>query len=158
MAAANPAKPGSGSVPGGPVDPFLAFNFKLNIAGITEAHFLECSGLGVRIEPSSYIEAGNPVERWLPGRAHFDPVILKYGFTESREIWDWVTTVISPKPLLQKKDVQIIVLDADGVTNKVQWTLQNALPSAWRADPMATHRSGAAIHHLELVYENLLWQ
>ena len=39
-------------------DPYRAYNFKLDIAGVTEGHFTECSGLGVKIETIKYREAG----------------------------------------------------------------------------------------------------
>jgi phage tail-like protein len=143
----------AGNTPGAFVDPFLTFNFKLMITGITEAHFTQCSGLGVRIETTSYVEAGNPVERQIPGRARHDPVTLKYGFTQSQELWDWMMSAVNPP--VQRKDVQVIVLDADGITETVRWTLYNAWPSAWRAEPLDTNRSGVAIHEMELVYETL---
>lgn len=150
-AAAKAPKTQSANAPGTFIDPFLTFNFKLLIPGITEAHFTKCSGLGVQIDPISYIEGGSPIEHQIPGRAHYDPVTLEYGFTESTELWDWVISAL--KPPVARKNVQILVLDADGITEKVRWTLYNAWPSKWRAAPLNSMYSGVAFQTLELVYE-----
>ena len=40
------------------VDPYRAYNFKLQINGVNQGHFTECSGLGIKIEPVKYREAG----------------------------------------------------------------------------------------------------
>jgi phage tail-like protein len=153
-AAGKAPKAQSGSTPGVFVDPFRTFNFKLVILGITEAHFTRCSGLGVSVDAISYSEGGSPVEHQIPGKAHFEPVTLHYGHTQSRELLDWMLSAV--KQPVQRKNVQILVLDADGMTEKVRWTLYNAWPSAWRgAELNAMGPSNTAIHSLELRYENL---
>ncbi|SRR5258708_3903200 len=155
-AAGKAPKAQSGATPGVFVDPFRTFNFKLVILGITEAHFTQCSGLSIRVDPISYSEGGSPVEHQIPGRAHFDPVTLQFGFTQSRELWDWMMSVVKQQLPIQRKNVQILVLDADGITEKVRWTLYNAWPSAWRgAELNAMGPSQVAIHALELRYENV---
>ena len=54
------------------VDPYRAYNFKLDINGISEGHFTECSGLGVKIEPIRYREAGNnEIVRHIPGPVEY---------------------------------------------------------------------------------------
>jgi phage tail-like protein len=151
-AAAKAPKAQSGATPGTFIDPFLSFNFKLMILGITEAHFTQCTGLGVRIDPISYVEGGSPVEHQIPGRAHYDPVALEYGFTQSKELWDWMMSAV--KPPVQRKNVQILVLDADGITEKVRWTLYNAWPSEWHGAPLNSS-SNVAIHKMVLSYERL---
>lgn len=153
MAEAAAKAPKAQSGLGVSVDPFLTFNFRLIILGITEAHFTQCSGLGIRIDSISYVEGGSPVEHQIPGQAHHDPVTLQYGFTQSRELWDWMMSAV--KPPVQRKNVQILVLDADGITEKVRWTLYNAWPAVWRAAPLNSMSSGVAIHTLELVYDTL---
>lgn len=151
--AAKAPKAQSANTPGNFVDPFLSFNFKLIILGVMEARFTQCHGLGVSVDPISYIEGGSPVEHQIPGRVHYEPVTLEYGLTQSVELWNWLVSAM--KPPVQRKNVQILVLDADGMTEKVRWTLYNAWPSKWRGAPMNSMSSTVALHSLELVYENL---
>ena len=40
------------------VDPFRAYNFKLEILGITEGHFTECGGLEAKVDVISYRQGG----------------------------------------------------------------------------------------------------
>jgi phage tail-like protein len=152
-AAAKAPKTQSGATPGVFVDPFRGYNFRLVIMGITEAHFTECSGLGIRIDSISYVEGGSPVEHQIPGQAHFDPVTLQYGFTDSMELWEWVKSAV--KQPVQRKNVQILILDADGITEKKRFTLYNAWPVEWRAAPLNSMISRVAIHTLRVVHEGL---
>ena len=154
-AAEQPPNPTTSAQPGVTVDPFRAYNFKLLfIPGITEAHFTQVSGLGVRVDPIAYREGGNLSQvRYLPGRVDYAPVTLRYGLTQSRELWDWVQTGV--KGAVQRKTVSILLLDADGATEKVRWTLRNAWPSGWNGAPLDAMSSLVAIESLELVYETL---
>ncbi len=47
-----------GAQTGTRVDPYRAYNFKLEIQGVTEGHFTECSGLGVKVQAIAYREGG----------------------------------------------------------------------------------------------------
>jgi hypothetical protein len=53
-------------------DPYRAYNFKLEIQGVTEGHFTECGGLGVKVDVISYREGGNSqVIHRLPGQVSY---------------------------------------------------------------------------------------
>jgi len=66
-AAAKAPKTQSPNAPGTFVDPCRGFYFKLIILGITEAHFTQCSGVEIKIDPISYVEGGSDVEHQIPG-------------------------------------------------------------------------------------------
>src|SRR5215204_3744464 len=92
-AAAPPAPPAAsaaGAQPGAPADPYRAYNFKLIIQGVGQGHFTECTGLGVKIDTIQYREGGeHQVVRKLPGRVDYCDVTLRYGLTDSPELWQW---------------------------------------------------------------------
>jgi hypothetical protein len=56
---------------------------------------------------------------------------------------------------VQRKNVSIIVLDADGVTEVTRWDLIGAWPSEWRGAPLDTLQREVAIERLTLVFESL---
>ena len=143
----------SGAAPGTTVDPYRAYYFKLIILGVTQASFTQCSGFGIRIDPISYVAGGDVVEHKLPGRVHYEEVTLQYGLTDSLELWQWMESAV--KGTVQRKNVQIVLLDADGITEKVRWSLSNAWPCAWHGAPLNTMSSVIAIEALELAYETL---
>src|SRR5688572_27307770 len=106
MAEAAPAAAGS------LIDPYRAYNFKLQIQGVTEGHFTEVSGLGARIHVLSYREGGvSQVVRRLPGRIEYGDVTLRYGLTQSAELWGWFITGL--KGTVERRNVSILMLDPD---------------------------------------------
>ena len=59
------------------------------------------------------------------------------------------------KGKVERKDVHIVMLDADGVGEKMRWSLGKAWPSAWRAAPLDALGRDVAIEELTLVYESI---
>ena len=136
------------------VDPYRAYNFKLLIQDVTEGHFTECTGLGVRVEAIEYREAGNnQVVRKIPGQVKYSDVTLRYGLTSSRELWEWLVTAL--KGQVERKNVSIVMIDPDGVTEVMRWNLISAWPSEWRGAPLDAMDREVAIESLTLVYETL---
>ena len=146
----------SANAPGTFVDPILSFNFRLMIPGVMEARFKECTGLEVTVDAIMYTEGGSAVEHQIPGRVRYGPVKLEYGLTQSVELWNWLSSAM--KPPVQRRNVQILMLDADGMTEKVRWTLYNAWPCSWQVKPLDSASSTVAMLSLELRYENLVQQ
>ena len=144
----------NGSQPGASVDPYRAYNFKLEIQGVTEGHFTECSGMGVEVEVIRYREGGeNTVVRRLPGRVEYADITLRYGLTSSKDLWSWFMTAVQGK--VERRHVSVVMLDADGSTEVLRWNLVNAWPSAWRGAMLDALGSEAAIESLTLVFETL---
>jgi phage tail-like protein len=59
---------------------------------------------------------------------------------------------------VQRKDVQILILDADGITEKVRFTLRKAWPCKFKAAELNAMASGVAILELDLCHEELVRQ
>src|SRR6266704_5223722 len=63
------------------VDPYKNFRFLVEIEGITQAGFSECSGFGSEVEVIEYREGGEPTAvRKLPGRAKYPNITLRWAF------------------------------------------------------------------------------
>ena len=140
----------------GVVDPYRSYNFKLDAQGVTEAHFTECSGMGIKVDAIEYREAGNnQVVRKLPGQVHYGEITLRYGLTDSKQLWDWL--MASAKGKVERRNVSIIMLGADGAdtTPGLQWNLTQAWPSEWRGAKLDALGREAAIETLTLVYDTL---
>jgi phage tail-like protein len=139
---------------GAPVDPYRSYNFKLEIQGITQGHFTACNGLDIRVEPIRYREGGaNEVVRVLPGPVEYGDITLSYGLTASHDLWDWLMTAVKGK--VRRKNVSILLLDADGATEVMRWNLINAWPSHWQGTMLDTLSREVAIESLTLVFETL---
>lgn len=135
-------------------DPYRAYNFKLIIQGVTEGHFTECIGLGVKVEAIKYREGGNnQVVRRIPGRVEYDDVTLRYGLTDSRDLWDWLMTAVNGE--VERKNVSVAMLGPEGSEEVLRWDLINAWPSEWRGAPLDALSHEMAIESLVLVFDRL---
>ena len=95
------------------VDPYRGFNFLVEIDGITQAGFQECSGLDASTDPVDYREGADPKHvRKLTGLNKYSPITLKRGITDSDELWKWRKTVIDGK--VERRNGSIVLLDEAG--------------------------------------------
>ena len=135
----------------GRVDPYKGFRFIVEIAGIQQAGFTECSGLGSQVEVVEYREGNEPNQvRKLPGRVIYPDIVLKWGVTDSRELYDWHLAVINGN--LQRKNGSIVLLDDQG-QEKVRWNFEDAWPSKWEGPSLDGRSSEVAIESLTLTCE-----
>lgn len=135
-------------------DPYRAYNYKLDIAGLVEGHFTECSGLGAKVTPIKYREAGNnQIVRHIPGRVDYAAVTLRYGLTSSRALWDWMLTAIQGR--VERRNVSIIMLDSEGANEVLRWNLVDAWPVEWSGAPLDAMSNEIAIQSLTLVFDSL---
>lgn len=135
-------------------DPYRSYNFKLEIGGVAEGHFTECSGLGVKIEPIAYREAGNhQLVRHIPGPVDYTAVTLKYGLTKSPELWEWLMK--SAEGNVERRNVSIVLLDSRGDNEVMRWSLVDAWPSEWQGAALNASEKTLAIETLTLVFDRL---
>lgn len=135
------------------VDPYKNFRFLVEIDGLAQAGFSECSGFGSRVEVIEYRESGEPATvRKLPGRVTYPDITLKWGVTDSRELYDWHRAVVQGQ--IQRKGCSIILLDDSG-QEKVRWNLVNAWPSKWDGPAFNATGSDVAIETLTITCEGV---
>lgn len=120
------------------VDPYKNFRFLVEIEGIVQAGFSECSGFGSNVEVIEYREGGDSTTvRKLPGKTTYTDVMLKWGLTNSRDLYDWHRQVIDGQ--ISRRNGSIIILDDTG-TEVVRWNFFNAWPSKF--DPVDLNAKG----------------
>ena len=152
-AATPPEAPAAAAQPGVWIDPYRAYNFKLVIQGVTMGHFVECTGLGVRVAALRYQEGGGHVVHRIPGPVDYGDVTLRYGLTSSTELWTWFMTGVEGH--VERRNVSVLMLDTDDVTEALRWDLINAWPSEWRGAPLDALGREVAIESMTLVFESL---
>ena len=135
------------------VDPYRNFSFLIEIDGITQAGFSDCSGFGSSTDPIEYREGGeNKTVRKLPGLTKHTNVTLKWGLTDSKELYNWYRDVVNGK--IQRKNGSIIVLDLEG-NEKVRWNFFNGWPTKWDGPDFTAKGNDVAIETLEIVHEGI---
>ena len=134
-------------------DPYMNYNFLVEIDGITAAGFQECSGLESSTETVEYREGGeNSTSRKLPGRTTFGDIVLKRGITDSEELWDWRKSVINGS--IQRKSGSIILLDQERNEAR-RWNFHSAWPSKWEGPSLDAKANDVAIETLTITHESL---
>lgn len=152
--AENPPPQEGGAQPGTLVDPFRAYNFKLDINGVSEGHFTECLNLEMKVAALRYREGGaGPVVRRLAGPVSYGDVTLRYGLTTSRDLWNWFMESVNGTP--RRQNVSILMTGPDGITEVLRWNLVDAWPSEWRGAPLDALGQMVAIESLTLVFESM---
>jgi phage tail-like protein len=135
-------------------DPYRNFNFVVEIDGIKQAGFSDCSGFGASTDPIEYREGGeNTTVRKMPGVTKYPNISLKWGITDSRELYDWYRDIVKGKVI--RKTGSIVLYDVDGVTEKVRWNFFNAWPAKWDGPDFSAKGNDIAIETLELAHEGI---
>ena len=135
------------------VDPYRSFNFLVEIDGITQAGFQECSGLDSQTASIDFRLGDDPMHvRKLTGLNTFSAISLKRGVTDSDELWRWRLTVVDGKP--ERRNGSIVLLDDKGA-EKVRWNFSNAWPSKWTGPSFNSTGNSIAVETLEITHEEL---
>lgn len=135
------------------VDPWRNFNFMVELDGITQAGFAECSGFGSTTEPVDYNEGGlNRFGHKFVGRTKQNNLTLKWGLTSSRQLYDWYQAVVNGN--IQRKNGSIIMLDLEG-QEQLRWNFFNAWPTKWDGPDFNAKNNEVAIETLEIAHEGI---
>jgi phage tail-like protein len=134
-------------------DPYSNSRFLVEIDGIVQAGFTEASGFGSTVEVVEYREGGDAATvRKLPGRVTYPDITLRWGLTDSRELYDWHVSAINGR--IERKNGSIILLDSTG-QEKVRWNFFGAWPSRWDGADFNARSNDAAIETLTVTCERL---
>jgi phage tail-like protein len=138
---------------GSRTDPFRAFNFLVEIDGITRAAFRECSGLDSSQNAIDYREGGDALHmRKLPGLNTYSNITLKWGITTDTEFWDWRKKAADGK--IERKNGSIILLDETGA-EKIRWNFSDGWPTKWTGPTYNATGNEVAIETIEIVHEGI---
>ena len=135
------------------VYPYITSLFNVEIEGIQEAFFKECSGLEAETEILSYEEGGvNDYIHKLPGRTKYKNVVLKRGVTDSGWLWEWYQKVIRGK--IERKNISIVMFNSAGEEVK-RWSFDRAYPVKWSGSDLKSDENAIAIETLEITHEGM---
>ncbi|HWQ14143.1 MAG TPA: phage tail protein [Roseiflexaceae bacterium] len=129
---------------------YSTYRFWVEIEGINEAAFSECSGLQVETEVFEWEEGGlNTYKHRLPVRTRFSNLTLKRGIA-SAELWKWYDGVIQGARI-QRRNLSVVLYGYDGMP-QVRWDVVQAFPVKWVGPTLKTGAGEAAVETLELAH------
>jgi phage tail-like protein len=137
---------------GASADPYKNFNFRVEIDGMVEAGFSDCTGLESEVSVIEYRLGSDPFTRKLVGRPRFGNITLKRGVTVTHELQDWHKKIL--EGINDRRNVVITLLD-DERKDVVRWVVRNAFPRKWQGPDLRANGNEVAIESLELCCDQI---
>jgi phage tail-like protein len=133
---------------------YPACRFYVLIDGVTQAVFVEVSGLQMETEVMDYAEGGNNgfIHR-LPGRTRVGTVTLKRGMTGSNELLQWYLKIAAGK--IDRRHLSVVQYDVAG-TELLRWNFDQAYPIRWIGPHFQAEGATVAIETVELAHAGLI--
>jgi phage tail-like protein len=134
---------------------FRAFQFLVEIDGISQARFQEVGGLDATTDVIEYREGGDNLgTRKLPGQTKHSNLSLKRGYTADTQLWKWYEDVMTGRTEAIRRNVSVIQLDMAG-QEVLRWNLYQAFPIKYTAPAFNAKGNDLAIETLEIAYERI---
>jgi phage tail-like protein len=140
-------------------DPYRNFRYRLEIDGITQAGFSEATVPDTTVDVIEYREGNEPnpaTVRKLTGLTKYGNLSLKWGITDSMELYNWHKDVTLGKIESDKlrKNISVIVIDEEG-NDKSRWNFVQAWPTKYDAPDLTAKGNDVSIETLEIVHEGM---
>ena len=144
-------------MPGERKDPFKNFRFLVEIDGIVQAGFREVTIPDSTTDVVEYREGNEKTitPRKLPGLTKYGNLTLKWGVTDSLELYNWRRLVETGQIEKARRNLAVIVLDDEG-NPAARWEFFNAWPSKYDAPDLNATANEVAIETLEIVHEGMV--
>lgn len=128
----------------------------MEIDGIVQAGFSECTIPESSTEPTEYREGADPpTVRKLSSLNTYGDLTLRWGTTpESTELFEWRKAVEQGQLDEARRNVAVLVLDEEGEPG-ARWEFRDAWPRQYDAPDLDATGSGVAIESLEIAHEGM---
>lgn len=136
------------------LDPYMPFNFLVEIDGLLTGGFHEVQGLESSIEVKSHPEGGqNGYIHQLPGRAQYPNLVLSRGLTDLETLYNWYDS--AARGVILRRNMTIMVLDYRRLP-AMWWDVRDAFPVRWRGPTFNASSSGeVAVESIEIVHRGI---
>ena len=139
----------------GPLDPAPEYKFYVEIDGLVEGSFAECSGFRAEREILSYKEGGvNSYVHKLPGRVSYGDITLRKGVMFSIEFWEWFETGMADGAI-KSRDMTIIQYSSYFNLPARWYNIIKAYPVSWEASSLRADSNQVAMESLTLTFETI---
>lgn len=141
-------------MPGIRIDPYLAFNFNVEIEGLIVGGFSEVTGLQVETVVETYREGGlNEYEHKFSGLSRYPSnLILKHGLSDVDFMWSWHNSV--RQNIFLRRNGTIFLMSTSGEP-KAAWNFQGAYPVKWTGPELRAESNTVAFESIELVHRGI---
>ena len=137
-----------------PTDPYGNFRFAIEMDGVVQAAFMQCSGLEASIDVVEVRHGSDRVggSRKLPGRVRYANLVLRRGFTASDDLWNWFKAAADGA--VQRRNGVVIVYDEER-NEAARYLFLDAWPCRWKSLELDAGASAPLIEEIEIAVERI---
>lgn len=138
-------------------DPLVGFHYGIEVQGVVNGYFTECSGIGSEhelIEHKIVDDKGRESIQKIPGRLKWQDITLKRGITSNMDIWDWRDQIVQGQVEDARKNGSIVMFDQAG-DEVARWNFENAWPLKVSGPSMKADSNEFGIEELVITHEGL---
>jgi len=136
------------------IDPYVNFNFLVEIDGIVQGSFMECGGIESVTEVIETREGGdNTTVSKRPGKTTYSDITLKRGLTNSAELHQWRQQIIDGT--IDRRNGSIVIYDLANKVEVVRWNFIRAWPTKWDGPALNASGKEIAVETLVLAHEGI---
>ena len=137
----------------GRTDPYRNFRFRVEIGGITQAGFNEVTFGDTSVEIQDYREGTDPTHpRKLSGQTKYGNITLKWGITDSMDLYNWHKDILEKGAEGNRKNIAIILINEAG-DDKARWDVENAWPVKYDPPDFNAKGNDIGIETMDIVHE-----
>ena len=134
---------------------YRAFQFLVEIDGVTNARFQEVGGLDATIDVTEYREGGDLLgSRKFPGQTKHSNLSLKRGYTDDATLYTWFEDVMTGRTEKIRRNISVVQIDMAG-QEVFRWNLFQAFPVKYTAPAFNAKGNDLSIETLEVAYERI---
>ncbi|MHC2842890.1 phage tail protein [Bradyrhizobium diazoefficiens] len=134
---------------------YRAFQFLVEIDGVSNARFQEVGGLDATIDTVEYREGGDILgTRKFPGQTKHSNLSLKRGYTDDTQLYKWFEDVMTGRTEKIRRNISVIQIDMAG-QEVLRWNLFQAFPVKYTAPGFNAKGNDLSIETLEVAYERI---
>lgn len=135
--------------------PLGKFRFKVEIDGLTLAHFQSITGLQHEIEAVEFQEGGlNERMHKLPGQGRYPNLVLKVGYVNSELLEGWHTGFSQNPKGVRRKNGSIILCNDDGTPVR-RWNFFEAWPVKWEGPQLESSANDILVESVEIAHHGI---
>ncbi|MCH9672182.1 MAG: phage tail protein [Gammaproteobacteria bacterium] len=132
-------------------DHLVAFNFAIEIEGITQGPVTYIGGLGACTDVLDVKDGNTVVRRQRPGQTHYNSLTVRRGFTNTDELFDWYARTRAGT--VERKSLSVILFGDDASSEIARFNFFEAWPCRWELLPLSSDDSGVLEEEIEIVVE-----
>lgn len=134
-------------------DPYMAYNFAVEVGGVVIGGFSEVSGLSSEINLESYQEGGvNGFVHQFPKNTTYPNLVFTRGLVNIDLFFTWYKA--TSEGIIEQKNGTILLLNSQQIP-VLWWTFKKAYPVKWEGPTLNANSDEIAIERIELVHQGI---